>query len=97
MAMDECGSLHEVRERIDGVDREIVRLLAERGRYVEQAVRFKRNAEDVRAPARVEQVIAKVRAQAVEYGADPALVEHVYRAMIAWFVDSELRAPGRPS
>ena len=97
MATDECGSLDEVRERIDGVDREIVRLLAERGRYVGQAVRFKRNAEDARAPGRVKQVIARVRARAVEHGADPDLVEHVYRAMIAWFVDSELRALGRPS
>ena len=89
MATDECGSLDEVRERIDGVDREIVRLLAERGRYVGQAVRFKRSAEQARAPARVEQVIATVRAHTVEHG---ALVEQVYRTMIAWFVDADLRA-----
>ena len=32
MAADGCGGLDEVRKRIDRVGREIVRLLAERGR-----------------------------------------------------------------
>ena len=79
----------EVDERIDEVDRKIVRLLAERGRYVGQAVRFKRSAEEARARARVELVIATVRAHTVEHG---ALIEQVYRTMIAWFVDADLRA-----
>ena len=89
MATDECRRLEEVGERIDEVDRKIVRLLAERGRYVEQAAGFKRSAEKARAPARVEQVIATVRAHAVEHG---AMVEQGYRTMIAWFVDGERRA-----
>ena len=42
--------------------RDIVALLAERGRYVLAAARFKRSADEVRAPQRVEQVVAKVRA-----------------------------------
>ena len=40
---------------------------------------------------RVEQVIAKVRALADERGASAAVVEQVYRAMIAAFIDEELR------
>ena len=92
--MIEPASLDEIRERIDGIDEEIVRLLAERAGYVRQAVRFKRSAEDARAPARQEQVISRVRRLATEHGANPDLVEHVYRAMIAWFVAAELAALG---
>ena len=92
--MSEYASLDEVRRQIDDVDREIVRLLAERAGYVRQVVRFKRSAEDARAPARQEQVISRVRRLATEHGTDPDLVEHVYRAMIAWFVAAELAALG---
>ena len=83
------ASLDEVREEIDGIDREIVRLLAARGRYVELAARFKATVEEVAAPRRVEQVIARVRRLAAEHEIDPAIVEQVYRALIAAFIDHE--------
>lgn len=87
----QCNSLEEVRERIDQIDRAMVDLIAQRGGFVAQAARFKKDSADVRAPARVEQVIAKVRALADERGASAAVVEQVYRAMIAAFIDEELR------
>ena len=37
-----CDSLEQVREKIDGLDRQIVGLIAERGAYVSQAARFKK-------------------------------------------------------
>lgn len=86
-----CGSIEEVRAHIDRIDRQMVLLLAERGGYVKQAARFKKTTADVKAPQRVEQVIAKVTALAVESGANPAVTEQVYRAMIAGFIDAELR------
>lgn len=46
----------------------------------------------VQAPARVEQVIAKVRALAGDEGIEPDLVEALYRQMIARFVSIELAA-----
>src|SRR5207244_1798643 len=58
----------EVRATINRIDQEIVRLLAERGGYVRQAARFKQTTDDVRAPARVEQVIGRVRALAEQFG-----------------------------
>jgi isochorismate pyruvate lyase len=85
-----CHSLEEVRTQIDALDRQIVALLAERGAYVKQAARFKKNTDDVKAPQRVEQVIAKVKALAEELGAHPAVTEQVYRAMIAGFIEAEL-------
>ncbi len=91
MTAVDARNLDEMRGRIDAVDREIVRLLAERSGYVQQVVRFKRTADDARAPARAEQVIARVRAHADEMGIDPDLVERIYRLMIDWFIEEELK------
>lgn len=86
----QCDSLHAVREQIDHIDRRMLMLLAERGGYVSQAARFKKDAADVAAPERVEKVIAAVTAAAREVGADPAVAEATWRAMIAAFIRSEL-------
>jgi isochorismate pyruvate lyase len=84
-----CTSLEQVRENIDRLDRQIVTLLAERGSFVSQAARFKKDSDGVKAPQRVEQVIAKVRDLST-VGANPDVTEHVYRAMIAAFIQQEL-------
>ena len=86
----QCTSIDDVRQRIDLIDREIVALLAQRGQWVTQAAAFKKTTDDVRAPARVEQVIAKVRTIATDVGASPEVVERVYRARISAFIDQEL-------
>lgn len=85
----QCASLDEVRSNIDRLDRQLVALIAERGAYVRQAAGFKKTAEEVPAPQRVAQVLAKVDAVARETGAEPAVVEATWRAMIAAFIDSE--------
>jgi isochorismate pyruvate lyase len=84
-------SLQEVRERIDALDRQLVRLLAERFAYGKQAAGFKKSAEEVPAPERVERVIANVRALATEAGAPEEGVEKVYRALIQAMIDLELQ------
>lgn len=83
-------SLDQVRESIDTLDRQIVNLLAERQQWVVRAGALKRDEADVRAPARVEQVIEKVRGLASEGGASPEVVEATYRALIGAFIDLEL-------
>lgn len=88
----QCTSLEDVRQHIDGIDRELVALLARRGALVAQAATFKKTTDDVRAPARVEQVIAKVRGIAEDTGASGDVVEKVYRAMIDAFIAEELKA-----
>ncbi|MDY7564937.1 chorismate mutase [Pseudomonas sp. RTC3] len=88
----DCESIDQVRENIDQIDRDIVALLAKRGTYVEQAAHFKKTTDDVKAPQRVEQVIAKVVSLSVELGANPAVTEQVYRAMISAFIHQELIA-----
>lgn len=83
-------SLDEVRQRIDEIDRSLVSLIAKRGELVTQAAGFKQTTDDVRAPARVEQVIRKVREMADEVGASTEVVEQCYRAMISAFIAEEL-------
>ncbi|MFJ2680814.1 MULTISPECIES: chorismate mutase [Pseudomonas] len=85
-----CTTLEDVRNNIDRLDQQIVTLLAERGRYVSQAARFKKDTDGVKAPQRVEQVIAKVRELSETVGANPEVTEQVYRAMIAAFIEQEL-------
>jgi len=95
----ECASLAEIRANIDRLDHEIVRLLAEREKYVVQAARFKQTAADVHAPARVEEVAANVRRIALQYGASADVIERGYRVLISGFTRSELAAhqkQGRP-
>ncbi len=90
--MADCKTIEEVRENIDRIDCEIVELISQRSRYVEQASKFKKTAQDVKASARVEEVILKVRGLAVENHLDPDIIEKIYRTMIACFIDYELKA-----
>ena len=84
-----CASLGQVREHIDAIDREIVKALAERGKYVAEAGRFKKDPAAVSAPARVEAIVARVRKLAEAEGLAPDVAERTYRAMIAAFEDYE--------
>jgi isochorismate pyruvate lyase len=84
-----CASLAEVRDNIDRIDRQIVSLMAERGKYVSEAGRFKADPAAVSAPARVEAIIVKVRGLAREDGLAEDVAERSYRAMIAAFEDYE--------
>ena len=84
-----CETLAEVRENIDRIDRQILTLMAERGKYVAEAGRFKANPAAVADPTRVEAIIAKVRTNAGEDDLSPEVAERTYRAMIAAFEDYE--------
>lgn len=86
-----CKNLEEVRENIDKIDSEIIKLIAERGDYVLQASSFKKDEEGVKAPKRVEEVISKVREKSEMYGANPDIVEAVYREMISKFINIEIK------
>lgn len=87
--MKSVSSLGEVRRNIDRIDRRLVPLLAERGRFVREAARFKRTAREVPAPARAARVVRNVRRLARRHGLDPAIAERVWRAMIAAFIRFE--------
>ena len=71
--------------------RELVRLMAERLRYIEEAARVKQDRGTVRDEARIEDVVAKVRATAEAEELDPALVENLWRQLIDWSIAREAR------
>jgi len=84
-----CASLAEVRGHIDRIDRELVRLMAERQQFVGEAGRFKKDPAAVSDPGRVDAIIARVRADAAAEKLDPTVAERTFRAMIAAFEDFE--------
>ncbi len=83
-------TLEEIRREIDRIDSRIIRLLSDRGRLVSVAGTLKKNEDRVRDPKRVEQVIEKVRAKALEAGLDAEIAERIYRTVIECFVGKEL-------
>lgn len=84
-----CNSIEEVRANIDRIDRQLVTLMAERETYVRQAARFKKTIEDVVVPARIEQIVVKVRTLAGELGGSPMVAEKTFRKMIDAFIEVE--------
>jgi isochorismate pyruvate lyase len=84
-----CATLGEVRDHIDRIDKQIIAAMAERGKYVAEAGRFKKDPAAVSDPARVEAVVAKARGLAQAAQLSPDVAEKTYRAMIGAFEDFE--------
>lgn len=87
---EDCGSMAELRQQIDALDRDLVARLALRSRYIDRAVALKQ-AEGLPAniPARVEEVVTRVRANAEAEGLDADLVERLWRDLIDWSIARE--------
>jgi chorismate mutase/prephenate dehydrogenase len=88
--------IEHLREQIDSIDGQLVALLAERRRVVEQVTQVKQQ-EDLPTfhPAREENLISARRAQAVEAGLDPDYVEDLFRAVLRHSRAGQLRTLGR--
>ncbi len=80
----------QVRAGVDGLDRRLVALLAERQRYMEAAARIKPDRNRVHDAARIEDVVAKVKAAADEAGLSQAIAEPVWRQLIDRCIAHEL-------
>lgn len=78
----DCRTMAQVRQGVDALDRALVALLAERQRYMDAAARIKTDRAAVRDLARVEDVVAKVKAFAREAGLSEAIAEPVWRTLI---------------
>jgi len=83
------SELIAIRDHIDAVDSELVRLLAMRLALVTSAAEYKHDRESVSDPARVEAVIARVRSLVVDHGAQADAIEAVYRAIIKEGIELE--------
>ena len=78
----ECQNIAQLRAAIDALDARLVALLAVRQAYIERAAVLKQDRGAVRDPARVEDVVAKVLAQARKAGLSEAIAEPVWRTLI---------------
>ena len=84
-----CATLGEVRANIDRIDRTLLAAMAERGKYVAEAGRFKKDPGAVSDPARVQAILARVGKLAQEEGLAPEVAQKTYAAMIGAFEDFE--------
>ena len=82
LSPDACATMAEVRIGVDALDRALVTLLAERQRYMDAAARIKGERAAVRDEARIEDVVAKVKAEARKAGLSEAIAEPVWRLLI---------------
>jgi len=90
-----CADMDELRAEIDRIDRELVRLLARRAACIDRAVELKSgNGLPARIETRVEDVVAKVRAEAGAKGFDADAAEALWRMMIEWSIAREERVLG---
>ncbi len=86
-------SMADIRKEIDRIDENLVRILADRQRWVEKAVLVKkRDGLPARDDVRVRQVIDHVRVLARAHNVDPALVEAMWTEMVEWFIAFEERS-----
>jgi len=64
---EDCQSMTDVRQGVDALDRELVRLLVIRQGYMKAAARIKPNREAVYDEARIEDVVSKVLAESTKH------------------------------
>lgn len=86
---DKAGSLQEIRDNIDLIDRKLIDLLRERGEYVKQASKYKSGLKEVRAEDRVQEVLNKVTRYAYEKGVSVSLTKKIYTDLIESFIKME--------
>jgi len=92
LAPADCQSMAEVRVGVDALDRLLVSVVAERQRYMDAVARIKADRHAVRDNARVEEVVARVKAAAREAGLSEAIAEPVWRTLIDRCIAYEFEA-----
>ena len=92
LAPAECRTMADVRQGVDALDRLLVAALAERQGYMEAAARIKASRSAVRDAARIEEVVANVKAAALEAGLSAAIAEPVWRLLIEHCIAHEFAA-----
>lgn len=85
-------SLDDVRARIDGIDEQLVALLADRLRAIRRASELKDDPSDALVEWRVEEVARRVRERAPQVGFDADAAERIWRAMMLECITFERRA-----
>ena len=88
---DECRDMQDIRAEIDRLDQEVIRLLGQRFQYVQAASQFKTSKTSVRAPERFKAMLEQRRVWAREAGLDPGVIENMYRELVSYFIEEEMK------
>lgn len=78
----DCQTMLDVRAGVDEIDRMLVELIARRQGYMDAAARIKPSRSVVRDEARINQVLANVKAEAEKRGLSWSIAEPVWREMM---------------
>ena len=88
---EECKNIQEIREAIDNIDEDIIKLIGIRFNYVKEIVKFKdKDRDSIVAKDRYNEVIENRRMLAIENGLNPDLIENVYKSLINHFINKEI-------
>ncbi len=83
-------TLADLRHEIDGIDEQIVHLLASRLGVVQRVLKVKtRDGLPANIPERVEEVVRAARKRAEAQGVPPDLAELLWRNLVAWTIAYE--------
>lgn len=86
----DCTNITEVRNEIDNIDCEIIKLLSERFGYVREVVKYKEKTNTgIEASDRRAAVIESRRKWAKEANINPDVIENIYNTLIDYFIIEE--------
>lgn len=90
-AAEECADMQDIRIEIDRIDHGIITAFGQRFEYVKAAAKFKTNEISVKAPERFNAMLQQRRLWAEAVGLNPDVIENLYRDLVSYFIDEELK------
>ena len=87
---NECKNMDDIRNEIDLIDFQIVKLIGRRSEFVHAASKFKKNQNGVRAEERVKSMIRKRRSWAEDEHIEPDVIEKLFSALVDYFIAKEI-------
>jgi isochorismate pyruvate lyase len=85
----DCSTKEDVRAELDRIDQELLKLFAERHRYVTRMAEIKTDPHEAHDPARIAAILSKQRRRAEELGLDEDQAELIWKTLIDWNVNYE--------
>ena len=90
MQPEDCSNIQDVRTEIDNLDRQIIKLISKRFKYVKAAAKFKTSETSVKAPERFESMLKQRKNWAEQENLNSDVIENIYRDLVNYFINEEL-------
>lgn len=91
MNPQDCSNIQDIRTEIDNLDRQVIALLGKRFEYVKAAAKFKNSETSVKAPERFKSMLEQRRIWAEAENLNPDVIEDMYRDLVSYFINAELK------